>query len=734
MHCLDPDFSIFSILPPFNTINVQLVRGGLLVTNPAGIDVTYQARADLTGSINKSSIGKTNFWTYAQALFGVALPPDTGLSGFSMPGPNNTPQDAEYVAAWNWFHAEGVPFTPIDDAMQPNPYSLLKWEARDSGGNLIASTIASVPNSKEMECSRCHASGTNPATRPSMGWVHDPNPLKDDRYNILRLHDDLQAGSAVYQNALVTVGYDPAGLEATVRNQATPVLCARCHPSNALPGSGLASVTPMTQAMHSGHAQVLDSMGDSLNQAVGRASCYACHPGDVTQCLRGAMGKAIGADGHLAMDCQGCHGTMADVGSPTRQGWFEEPNCQACHAGSATQNPGQIRYTSVFDALGNMRVPTTDLFATDPNTPAAGFSLFRFSTGHGNLQCSACHGPPHAIYPTSEVNDNLQSIVLQGHEGTLQECSACHTSLSSAQRVQGPHGMHPSNSSWVNGQHGDWVESHGSTSCRECHGSDARGSVLSEAKTDRSYNTTYGTKQLYRGYQVGCYNCHDGPGTDDSNNNSAPSVQSFAVQTPNDEPLPIQMLGSDPNNTPLVYKIIQQPQHGTVGWSGSTATYFPKAGYVGGDSFQYAAWDGEAQSPRGTIQVQVDPAACQGTIEYYGFGCPSSTGEVPRLLVEGCPTVGGSLDLTIDRVPANVWVMLVQGVERDTRELWLGCALRVRSPLNITLLQADSNGRILHSLGMPSMAGQTIDVQAFVIDTALGTRGTFSNAVEIHVP
>ena len=116
----------------------------------------------------------------------MALPPDMGLAGNAMPGLANIPQGTHFQGQWDWFQAEGIPLTPIDDAGQDNPYSLFKWVARDSAGNLIASTVASVPNSKEMECSRCHATGTSSAARPSNGWVYDPDPLKDDRFNILR--------------------------------------------------------------------------------------------------------------------------------------------------------------------------------------------------------------------------------------------------------------------------------------------------------------------------------------------------------------------------------------------------------------------------------------------------------------------------------------------------------------------------------------------------------------------
>ncbi|MEZ6005632.1 MAG: Ig-like domain-containing protein [Planctomycetota bacterium] len=734
MHCLDPDFSIFSILPPFNTLNIQVIRAGQLVTGTGQVQVTYQAQADADGSINTSSIGKTNFWDYSTALFGANLAPDTGLAGYSMPGAANTPQQVGFDNAWAWFHAEGIPFTPIDDGGADNPYPLLKFQARSTTGALLAETVASVPNSKEMECSRCHASGANPAARPSSGWTYEVNTLEDDRFNILRLHDDLQGGTPRYATSLQLAGFDPAGLEATVRNTGTPILCAKCHPSNALPGSGLYFISPMTRAMHAGHAQVSDFMGNSLNAPTGRAACYTCHPGAKTQCLRGAMGKAIGPDGDKAMDCQSCHGDMETVGSWDRQGWFEEPNCQACHAGSATQNPGQIRYDHAFDANGDLRQATTNLFATNDDTPAPGISLYRFSTGHGDLQCSACHGPPHAIYPTSEANDNQQSVAFQGHEGTIQECSSCHNSLTAAQRVNGPHGMHPSNSAWVNNQHGDWVETNGSASCRVCHGTDSRGTILSEAKADRTFNTQFGTKQFYRGFQVGCYACHDGPNDGDANNNSAPVVQNISVSTPSDLSIQIPFQGSDANGTALTYKLITQPQSGTAGWNASSTTYYPDRAFQGTVTYQYAAWDGEVQSQRGTITVQVTAPSCTAEVEEFGFGCPGSNGETPRMTLSGCANPGSTVQLHLDRATPNTFVYMVQGSARQVRELWLGCVLRVASPITLSLVQTDANGELNYDVTLPTGAGDTVVMQAFVLDLSMGTRGTFSNAIEIRLP
>ena len=51
MHCMDDDYSIFSILPPYNTVNAQLIdnNGKLVLSLPAGMTVTYEAVADPDG-------------------------------------------------------------------------------------------------------------------------------------------------------------------------------------------------------------------------------------------------------------------------------------------------------------------------------------------------------------------------------------------------------------------------------------------------------------------------------------------------------------------------------------------------------------------------------------------------------------------------------------------------------------------------------------------------------------
>ncbi|MFA6294194.1 MAG: hypothetical protein WC637_20555, partial [Victivallales bacterium] len=113
MHCGDGDFSVLCLLPPYNTINSQVIdASGHLITNQTGVSVTYQAIADPSGSINRTSVGKTNFWDHVQPLFGVSIKPDVGLpvpgpNSYSMPGAGNVPQAMSYEATYDWMTAYG---------------------------------------------------------------------------------------------------------------------------------------------------------------------------------------------------------------------------------------------------------------------------------------------------------------------------------------------------------------------------------------------------------------------------------------------------------------------------------------------------------------------------------------------------------------------------------------------------------------------------------------------------
>ena len=617
MHCMDSDYSVFSILPPYNTIEAQLIVGGKLIKSGSGYTLTYEAVADPTGSINSTSVGKGNWNLFESIIYGVpsSFTADSGLAGWNMPGLANTPQLMKFETfnapapgvstAANWFRAEGIPLTPYDDKGAKNPYPLMRIVARNSANAIIASSDIVLPVSDEMDCKACHASGTQANAQPVSGWVFDASGERDYRLNILRLHDEHQLNqhSALYREALAAKGFNASGLYPTVVG-GKPILCAGCHASEALGApsfSGTNGTVPaLTASVHSKHATVQDpELNMTLNDSNNRNACYRCHPGSATKCLRGAMGSAIAADGSMAMQCQSCHGSMSQVGDSSRVGWFMEPNCQSCHTGTATKNNGQIRYTSVFDSSGQVRVAADQTFATSADTPAAGLSLYRFSVGHGGLQCSACHGSTHAEFPAAHPNDNIRNIQLQGHAGVTVECTACHSTVPSTANG-GPHGMHPIGQNWVSGHH-DQIGSVGLASCKNCHGTDLRGTELSRAQADRNLGSG---RVFFRGATIGCYSCHNGPSSDGSNTSTAPAVSNVSASTTSGQPVAMTLPLTGTN---AVLRIISQPVNGTVGLIGTTATYFPGDGFTGSDSFTFAAYDGAKNSNLGTGSLTVTP-------------------------------------------------------------------------------------------------------------------------------
>jgi hypothetical protein len=627
MHCLDSDFSVFSILPPYNTINAQVIMAtngyAWIVSDSTQYSVTYHAVADADQSINTTSIGKGNFWTYVNPIFGATLPPDVGLAvqwptPFSMPGVSNAPQAMGYESNQNWFVAYGIPIMAYDDAGRPNQYPMMRLTAKKGTGPALATADIVLPVSDEMDCKRCHLSNTltdpkdpRVAAKPAAGWFFNPHQGSDYRLNILRLHDERQATNSLYAAALASKGFSRSGLFVTVTLSNRPILCASCHLSEALPGSGISGIPPLTEAVHGHHALVIDPRnGMTLDATGNRVACYSCHPGSVTRCLRGAMGKAVAPDGSMEMQCQSCHGSMLTVGSTNRVGWLHEPTCQACHTGDAVSKSGQIRHNTVF-TNGVMREPANRRFATSPDTPAPGLSLYRFSRGgHGGLACSACHGSTHAEFPTAFRNDNVMSEALQGHAGVLVECDKCHGSMPNS-RNGGPHGLHHLGQTWVTGAepapHVAGFKA-GNQACQACHGTDYRGTVLSRAHNKRVVNTgDFGTRTFWRGQQIGCYDCHNGTVDHGNRGPAAPGAVNVSASTSAGVPCRLTLTGSGA----ISWRIVSQPVGGTVGLSNNIATYYPGEGFVGTDKFTFASRSGFRDSSLATgtvISVAADSA------------------------------------------------------------------------------------------------------------------------------
>ncbi|MRR18282.1 MAG: hypothetical protein EG826_17715, partial [Deltaproteobacteria bacterium] len=188
MHCIDHDYSVFAILPPYNNLHAQLIRDASGKPVTSGVTMTYEAVRDPSGSINTTSFSKTNFWDWVFTIFGVKPANDVGLAG--NPVQSLTPAAMTFDAVNGYWKADGIPAVPYDDARNTNYYPMVKVVAKDATGRILAVTRTVLPVSDEMTCRQCHTSNTgDPAAMPAAGWVNDPNPEKDWKRNILAVHD-----------------------------------------------------------------------------------------------------------------------------------------------------------------------------------------------------------------------------------------------------------------------------------------------------------------------------------------------------------------------------------------------------------------------------------------------------------------------------------------------------------------------------------------------------------------
>jgi PKD repeat protein len=536
----------------------------------------------------------------------------------------------------NWFEAAGIPLTAFDDFGRENPWALMRVQAR-SGGQVLASLDTVLPISGEANCGFCHNGqmdgGNGAATanlskvalsiddtanvpmEVSLEWAAD--------INLLRLHDQKHSTHLI----VGTSQDDPPG-----PMPFKPVVCQTCHYTPALDLAQLGPLGPendgplilngvevspslangrdqlkqksMSNVMH-GHHGTLDvnslSPGDpgyngndlmfptmlppvdgggNLRDPVAARdvlmdTCYQCHPGRRTDCLRGAMASG-------GMLCQDCHGDMQQVGddftrtvsTPDHIGdfdfvgnfytdpeqprvpWANEPGCGSCHTGDAMDNmhgdPNTlgdpvdgIRLMQAFlidDDKATPIVPTNKRFAentTAASDPAGAGNpmLYRVSKGHEGVFCEACHGSTHGIWPNGNpnANDNVAAMQLQGHTGTITECSTCHGNEDLGLTQDGPHGMHPV-SQISNGAVIDtdvtitrWNSGHEEfndfSSCRACHGVNGEGTVLSRTAADRTLEckeddapgctkvNINGEEErrvfVARGTEISCVLCHD---------------------------------------------------------------------------------------------------------------------------------------------------------------------------------------------------------------------------------
>ena len=89
--------------------------------------------------------------------------------------------------------------------------------------------------------------------------------------------------------------------------------------------------------------------------------------------------------------------------------------------------------------------------------------------------------------------------------------------------------MHPIGQVWVSYPHDAIHSDTDRQKCAACHGADYRGSVLSRALGPRTLTASFDAGSislpLFQGAIVGCYNCHNGPRSENLNTSVAPAAR-----------------------------------------------------------------------------------------------------------------------------------------------------------------------------------------------------------------
>jgi hypothetical protein len=354
MHCANKNFATMCILPPYNNLKAQVIKRGSATTMPqvitSGLTVSYEIPG------NTYSVGKTNFWSYSQALFGVSTA-NIGLTGAGLTG--------NMAMNTNEYFQDGIPLTPYLDnnLVTESPFQLALVKVKDGSGNLLAQTQPVIPVSNEINCvsSGCHNS----------------------EQDILNAHE-------------LEGGFNPNN---------KPVKCASCHSDNALGAPGVSGVPPFSQVIHVKHGSITND-------------CYKCHPGPNTQCYRDVMhtGGMVCQDCHGSVTNVGQ--TIQNGRQPWLQ--EPSCGATSCHGSNYSPEANKLYrqsrghgnlYCSACHGSPHAILPTEQANDNVQNIAVQGWA--------GTLaKCSVCHGVtptlpgPHGILATGveEISGNIPAL------------------------------------------------------------------------------------------------------------------------------------------------------------------------------------------------------------------------------------------------------------------------------------------------------------------------------------
>ena len=355
---------------------------------------------------------------------------------------------------------------------------------------MLGTTDVVLPVSDELNCRACHISDGSAAAQPLDGWVHDPDPERDTRLNILRLHDDRRGGAS---RCISRRWPPPATTPGAVRQRhcgrPADALCAAAICPRRCRAAAWPGISPLTQAVHRPHgvrARSADRRAlDASRQSLGLLSLPSRlgHPLPARRHGRGGRRRRQRAPcsaraATARMHRRGRRPT-APAGSTSRV-------ARAATPAPRCATTAQLRYTSAFEPDGSVRQARRS--RPSPPTPIRRRRDSRSTASRpatAGCACEACHGATHAEYPSIAAQRQPAERAAAGtrrHAGRVRRlprhgARAPSTADRTACIRSGQRGC---------SAHPDAAEEGGAQRCRACHGADYRGTVLSRAQGDRT--------------------------------------------------------------------------------------------------------------------------------------------------------------------------------------------------------------------------------------------------------
>jgi len=136
-----------------------------------------------------------------------------------------------------------------------------------------------------------------------------------------------------------------------------------------------------------------------------------------------------------------------------------------------------------------------------------------------------------------------------------------------------------------------------------------------------------------------------------TNVNTPPVATAQAVETVQETPLLVTLVGTDLDGDTLTAALATSPAHGALSGTAPNVTYTPAAGYFGADSFTFTVHDGQATSAPATVSITVTKANTPPTATAQSVTTQQDTAKA--ITLHGTDADGDALTYAMGTQPAH---------------------------------------------------------------------------------